>query len=114
MDRRDAVRDYYDAIDAGDYDRLRTLLAPEFVQHRPDRTFDGRDRFVEFMREERPRTDTEHLIDEVCVGDSGDVDGVTVFVRGRLRAVDGTELFGFVDVHRLAGRRIRSLTTYTT
>lgn len=114
MDRRDAVRDYYDAIDAGDYDRLRTLLAPEFVQHRPDRTFDGRDRFVEFMRDERPRTDTEHLIDEVCVGDPRDADGVTVFVRGRLRAVDGDELFGFVDVHCLAGRRIRSLTTYTT
>jgi hypothetical protein len=36
-----------------------------------------------------------------------------VFVRGRLRTVDGEDLFGFVDVHRVVDGRIRSLDTYT-
>jgi len=59
------VRAYYDALDTGDYDRLATLLAPEFVQRRPDRTFEGRGRFVAFMRDERPMTDTSHAVDAV-------------------------------------------------
>jgi ketosteroid isomerase-like protein len=109
MDRRDAVRDYYDAIDAGDYDRLRDLLAPGFVQRRPDRTLDGRDRFVRFMREGRPRTDTEHVVEAVGVDD----DAPTVFVEGRLRTADGDDLFGFVDVHRVGDAGIESLRTYT-
>jgi ketosteroid isomerase-like protein len=109
MDRRDAVRDYYDAIDAGEYDRLRDLLAPGFVQHRPDRTLDGRDRFVRFMREGRPRTDTEHVVEAVGV----DAEASTVFVEGRLRTADGDDLFGFVDVHRVGDAGIESLRTYT-
>jgi hypothetical protein len=122
MDRRDAVRGYYDAIDAGDYDRLRGVLASDFVQHRPDRTLDGPDRFVQFMREERPRTDTEHVLTAVGVTGDGDGDGddgggdgdvSTVFAEGRLRAADGDDLFGFVDVHRVSDAGIESLTTYT-
>jgi len=111
MDRRDAVTGYYDAIDAGDYDRLRALLASEFVQRRPDRTLDGPDQFVRFMREERPRTDTEHVLD--AVGDDGNDGETTVFAQGRLRGNDGTDMFGFVDVHRVGDDGIESLTTYT-
>lgn len=107
MDRRDVVTGYYDAIDAGAYDRLAAFLAPEFVHRRPDRTLDGREQFVTFMRKDRPRTDTEHVLDEVVVGDE------TVFARGRLRAADGGDLFGFVDAFRVADGRIESLTTYT-
>lgn len=107
MDRRDAVVEYYDAIDAGAYDRLRDRLTPEFVHRRPDRTLDGRERFVRFMREERPRTDTEHVLESVCVGER------ETFARGRLRTADGDDLFGFVDVHRIEGDRIASLATYT-
>lgn len=111
MDRCDAVRAYYDAIDAGDYERLCGLLVPEFAHRRPDRTLDGRDRFVRFMREERPRTDTEHVLEEVCA--ATDEPGMaTVFARGTLRTTGGDDLFGFVDVHRV-GDRIESLTTYT-
>ncbi|QGX95420.1 nuclear transport factor 2 family protein [Haloplanus rallus] len=101
------VRAFYAAIDAGEYDRLRGLLAPEFVHHRPDRTLDGRERFVRFMREERPRTDTEHVLDSMCVGHG------ETFARGRLRAEGDGDLFGFVDVHRIDGDRIASLSTYT-
>ena len=113
MDERDGdgaeatVRAFYGAIDAGEYDRLRGLLAPEFVHHRPDRTLDGRERFVRFMREKRPRTDTEHVLESVCVG------GGEAFARGRLRADGDGDLFGFVDVHRVNGDRITSLSTYT-
>jgi ketosteroid isomerase-like protein len=112
MDRRAAVRGYYDAIDAGEYDRLRDLLAPEFVQRRPDRTFDGREAFVRFMREERPRTDTEHVIETVCVPDET-ADTATVFAHGHLRGGDGETLFGFVDIHRVGSAGIESLSTYT-
>jgi ketosteroid isomerase-like protein len=58
--RVEAVRTYYESIDAGAYDALRPLLAPGFVHDRPDRTFEGRDRFVSFMRDERPDPDTTH------------------------------------------------------
>ena len=86
------ARAYYEAVDAGEYDRLRSLLAPDFVQRRPDRTFEGRDRFVAFMRDERPNTDTTHAVERVYPAGPG------VAVRGRLLDADGDELFAFVDV----------------
>ncbi|QHS17647.1 nuclear transport factor 2 family protein [Halopenitus persicus] len=89
---RNRARRYYEAIDAGDYATLRELLAPSFVHDRPDRTLEGRDRFVRFMREERPRTDTRHTIDGVYAN------GEDVAVRGRLLDDAGAELFAFVDV----------------
>jgi len=64
------VRSYYDAIDAGEYDRLRGLLDEGFVQRRPDRTFEGAAAFVGFMRSGRPRTDTTHRLDEVYLRSS--------------------------------------------
>ena len=39
------VREYYDALDSHDYDRLESLLAPDFVHDRPEMTLDGRERF---------------------------------------------------------------------
>ncbi|MFC7070434.1 nuclear transport factor 2 family protein [Halobaculum lipolyticum] len=135
------VRAYYRAIDDGEYDDLAALLAPGFVHDRPDRTLSGRASFVRFMREERPRTDTEHAVDAVyrrsrddadgagedasdgdaSDADASDADAAEVAVRGRLLdAADGTALFGFVDVFRVgesAGTDGRTgvvrLTTYT-
>jgi len=100
------VRAYYDALDTGDYDRLATLLAPEFVQQRPDRTFEGRGRFVAFMRDERPMTDTSHAVDAVYP------DGPGVAVHGRLLDADGDEVFAFVDVFSVADGRLTALETY--
>lgn len=102
----DLVRAYYAAIDAGDYDRLRSLLAPGFVQRRPDRTFDGRDRFVAFMRDERPDTDTTHAVDRVYPAGPG------VAVRGRLLDADGDEVFAFVDAFDADDGRLTALETY--
>lgn len=108
----ETVRGYYDTIDAGDYDRLSALLDPSFVHHRPDRTIDGRDAFIRFMREERPRTDTVHELDAVFVHTEGDRPA-TMAVEGSLLA-HGEMLFSFVDVHRLAATgQIASLRTYT-
>jgi ketosteroid isomerase-like protein len=100
------ARAYYDALDAGEYDRLASLLAPEFVQRRPDRTFEGRERFVAFMRDERPNTDTTHAVDRVYAAGPG------VAVRGRLLDADGEELFAFVDVFGSDGETLTALETY--
>jgi ketosteroid isomerase-like protein len=101
------ARAYYEAIDAAAYDRLRGLLAEGFVQHRPDRTLEGADRFVRFMREERPETDTTHAVEEVYTSENG------VAVRGRLLRADGSEWFGFVDTFRVEDGRLAALSTYT-
>ncbi|ELZ44734.1 hypothetical protein C463_07257 [Halorubrum californiense DSM 19288] len=97
---------YYDALDAGEYDRLASLLAPDFIQRRPDRTFEGRDRFVAFMRDERPNTDTTHVVERVYPAGHG------VAVRGRLLDADGVELFAFVDVFSVDAGRLTALETY--
>ncbi|ELZ61409.1 MULTISPECIES: nuclear transport factor 2 family protein [Halorubrum] len=100
------ARAYYGALDTGEYDRLRSLLDPGFVQNRPDRTFEGRDRFVAFMRDERPNTDTTHVVERVYPAGPG------VAVRGRLLDADGEELFAFVDVFGVEDGRLTALETY--
>ena len=103
------VRSYYRATDDGRYDALRGLLAPEFVHDRPDRTFDGRETFVSFMRDERPLTETAHEIDGIYASE----DQSEVAVRGRLLDSDGEQLFGFVDVHAVEDGSIAHVRTYT-
>ncbi len=105
-DRVRLVRAYYDALDAGEYDRLADLLDPAFVQRRPDRTFEGRDRFVAFMRDERPMTDTTHAVDAVYPHGPG------VAARGRLLDAADAELFAFVDVFDVDDGRLAALETY--
>jgi len=99
---------YYRAIDGDDYALLSALLVEEFVHDRPDRTIEGRDRFVRFMRDERPQTDTTHPLDGVYQQRSGD----GVAVRGRLLDASGDPIVGFVDVFEFAEGRIRRLETY--
>jgi len=116
------ARAYYDVLDAGEYGRLAALLDPEFVQRRPDRTFEGRDRFVAFMRDERPMTDTTHAVDAVYSGgpdgpggpgvSDGPGDRSGVAVRGRLLGADGGEVFAFVDVFSVEDGRLTALETY--
>jgi hypothetical protein len=123
------ARAYYGAIDAGAYDRLADLLAPEFVHRRPDRTLVGRESFVEFMRSGRPRTDTTHAVDALYRQHGAPDDPVEVAVRGRLLAdgggrpdgdgdgrgtdEDDETLFGFVDVFVVESGRLVSLRTYS-
>jgi len=101
------AREYYRAIDDGAYDALASVLHPEFVQERSDRTLAGREAFVRFMREDRPETDTVHEVDAVYEGPGG------VAVRGRLLRNDGSEWFGFCDVFDVDGGRLTRLRTFT-
>jgi len=107
MDRTATARAYYEALDDGEYDRLADLLTADFSQSRPDRRFDGRDRFIQFMREERPQTDTAHPIDDVFEHSDG------VAVEGRLLGSDGGLIAAFVDVFSFDGDRIAEVRTYT-
>jgi len=116
------ARAYYEAIDGGDYDQLASLLAPSFVHDRPDRTIDGRERFVRFMREERPQTNTTHPLDGLyCRQEDGtaeQIDGEStataeVVARGRLLDADGERIVGFVDVFTFDGDDIERIETYT-
>ncbi|AFZ72381.1 nuclear transport factor 2 family protein [Natronobacterium gregoryi] len=102
------VRQYYDALDENDYAALESVLAPAFVQRRPDRTFENREAFVQFMREKRPNTDTNHDLESIVV----DADRERVAVRGRV--VDGdTLLFEFADFFELEDGRLVRLETYS-
>ncbi|MFC7156587.1 nuclear transport factor 2 family protein [Halomarina halobia] len=116
MDAADLAREYYRAIDEADYDALATVLAPGFVHDRPDRTIEGRDAFVRFMREERPDPDTTHVLDAVFSGEGADgedgTSGEGVAVRGRLLREDGEEWFRFVDVFAVEDGALAGLTTY--
>ncbi|ELY53633.1 nuclear transport factor 2 family protein [Natronolimnohabitans innermongolicus] len=98
MDAAALVRRYYDALDSHEYDALEDVLAPEFVQRRPDRTFESRDAFVRFMREERPNPDTSHELEAVIA------EGECVAVRGRV-CDDGARLFDFADFFELDRKR---------
>jgi ketosteroid isomerase-like protein len=123
MTPTEAARAYYEAVDAGAYDRLAELLAPDFAQRRPDRTLVGRESFVSFMRDRRPRTDTTHHVDAVyrlvqsTPGENLDTPGdpaAEVAVRGRVRTDDEELQFGFVDVFAVDTEgRLASLRTYT-
>ena len=120
----DQARAYYRALDTGDYDLLAALLAEGFVHDRPDRTIEGRERFVRFMREERPQTDTTHPVDTVFEAEGGAAsderrassgqrpDGA-VAVRGRLLDADGDRIARFVDVFEFTAGYIDRVETYT-
>ncbi|HET7323109.1 MAG TPA: nuclear transport factor 2 family protein [Halococcus sp.] len=104
---RELVNSYYTTIDEGRYDDLYDLLAPEFVHERPDRTLDGRETFIEFMRDERPLTETSHKLDAVYRNEH------ELAVRGRLLDAADERLFGFVDVHTIEEGRIVRVRTFT-
>jgi len=122
-----AARAYYRALDDHDYDALAALLAPEFVHDRPDLTLEGRERFVAFMREERPQTDTTHRIDAVYRTAERDGDGAAertddeptggettdVAARGRLLTADGERITGFVDAFTVVDGDLVRVDTFT-
>ena len=115
MNPAEAARSFYAAIDEHRYDDLADLLAAEFVHQRPDRTFEGRETFVDFMRDDRPQTDTSHAIDAVYVGENGSSTAPRheVAVRGRLLGTNDDRLFGFVDVHTVKDGSVARIRTYT-
>ena len=109
MDNTALARSYYEAIDEDDYGLLADILAPGFAHDRPDRTIEGRERFVRFMREERPMTDTTHPLDGVYT----EPERGEVAVRGRLLDPEGSEVVAFVDVFEFGAGAITQLKTFT-
>lgn len=107
MDADALARSYYGAIDAGGYEDLRELLAPEFTQIRGDRTFDDREAFVSFMQHDRPDRDTTHEIEHVTA--TAD----RVVVEGTLRRSNGEIWFEFADAFDVEDGNLASLRTYT-
>ncbi|MFW6384485.1 MAG: nuclear transport factor 2 family protein [Halodesulfurarchaeum sp.] len=99
------AREYYRAIDAGDYEALAAVLDPDFTHERGDRTLSGRETFVHFMANERPETDTTHEVRRIYTGPGG------VAVAGVLRRADGTLFFRFVDAFEV-DERLSHLVTY--
>ena len=112
MSHAQLVERYYDAIDDADGEALTAMLDPEFRHDRPDRVLEGRDRFVEFMLEDRPRTETVHADDTVFLPTDEAHDG-DVAVHGRLFDDDGSELFAFVDLFTVEAGVITHLRTFT-
>lgn len=104
-DREQLSRAHYECLDSGDYERLESILTATFVHERPDMTLSGREEFVTFMREQRPRTDTTHRIETVYLSDDGTA------VEGRLVA-DSETLTGFVDLFEFDDGRIDRIDTY--
>lgn len=107
MEAAELARSYYEAIDDGDYEALAELLAPDFVQVRGDRTFESREAFVRFMRDDRPTTDTIHEVHHVTAQSD------RVVVEGSLRDADGDELFRFADAFAVEDGRLAHLRTYS-
>ena len=93
----DAVRRYYDRIDAEDYEAVFSLFADDVTYERPGQSnLDGMEEFREFYREDRPLEDGEHEVHDVVA------DGDVVAVRGEFSGEqDGESVaFGFADFHR--------------
>ncbi|MFP8891883.1 nuclear transport factor 2 family protein [Natrialbaceae archaeon A-CW2] len=114
---RELVRDYYAALDEHAYGALEDLLDAEFVQHRPDRTFENRAAFIAFMRDGRPNPHTRHELEDISI--ERDHKGVaTVVVHGRVLDEPAAEesetevaLFAFTDRFSLEEGRIVHLET---
>jgi ketosteroid isomerase-like protein len=103
----ETARAYYEALDAGDYDRFADLLASGVVHERPDRTIEGRDALVGFMRDDRPQKGTSHEVRDVYESSDG------AAAEGRLRDADGNLLFEFADAFEFEDGRIVRVRTYT-
>ena len=107
----DAVRAYYDHIDAEEYDAVFSLFADDVTYDRPGQsTLDDMAEFREFYLEDRPLEDGDHEIRQLVA------DGDTVAVRGRFtgRQDDEEVAFDFADFHRFDDDgKIEARWTYT-
>ena len=107
MDHETLVDEYYRCLDAHEYEPLESVLHPEFVQHRPDRRFESRKAFVEFMATGRPNTETAHQVDALLASTA------SLAAHGRLFDSEGEELFEFIDVFQFEEGRILVVDTFS-
>ena len=107
MDHSTLVDEYYRCLDAHEYETLESVLHPEFVQHRPDRSFESREACVEFMATGRPNTDTTHQVEALLESTA------SLAAYGRLFDADGQQLFEFIDVFRFDDGQILAVDTFS-
>ncbi|PSP15245.1 ketosteroid isomerase [Halobacteriales archaeon QH_10_67_13] len=110
VDPEATAREYYETVDAGDYERLVELFAEDVRYDRPGQgVLEGRDRLLTFYREERPLENGSHEVHDVLV------DGDRVAVRGRFTGeLDGDRVaFGFADFHEFEDGLIARRYTFT-
>ncbi|GGL63383.1 nuclear transport factor 2 family protein [Halocalculus aciditolerans] len=110
-DYEDAVRRYYEYVDAEAYEDLYALFADDVTYERPGRdAIQGQDAFRAFYEDGRPLEDGEHTVHAVVV------DGDTAAVRGTFSGVQGGDRveFGFADFHEFDDDgKITNRYTYT-
>jgi len=110
----DTVHEYYDTIDEKRYDDLSDILDPEVVHYRPSGTLEGREEFVEFMRDERPMEETTHKVDGFYGTGPKVADGTEVVAFGRVVSDEDDEtLFDFLDLFVFEDNAIKKIRTYT-
>jgi ketosteroid isomerase-like protein len=91
------VRQYYEYVDAEDYDAVFSLFAEDVTYERPGQAnLSGMDEFRTFYLDDRPLEDGKHEIHDIVAN------GDTVAVRGTFTGMQGGEevSFGFADFHR--------------
>jgi len=96
MDSPAIVTEYYRCLDEHEYETLKSVLAADFMQYRPDRTFEDRAAFISFMRDDRPLTNTQHEIKTIKQSSE------TIAAYGRLLDSDGEEVLSFIDVFEIS------------
>ena len=103
---------YYTALDNDEYSVLRELLSTDFTQFRPDRTFEEKSAFIDFMQHNRPHNETTHAISGWY--GSKQADPRSICAEGELKLADESTLFQFIDVLLLdADGKIQTISTYT-
>lgn len=104
------VREYYELVDAGDYEALVNLFAEDVRYERPGQgAITGRDELRTFYNEGRPLEDGAHEIHDVVTTDD------RAAVRGQFTGdLDGeTVTFDFADFHEFANGEIVQRYTFT-
>lgn len=110
----ETVHKYYDTIDEKRFDEIGDVLDSEVVHYRPGGTLEGREEFVEFMREERPTKETTHKVDGFYGTGPKVADGREVVAVGRVVSDENDEtLFDFLDLFVFEGDKINEIRTYT-
>jgi ketosteroid isomerase-like protein len=110
----ETVNEYYDAIDEEDFEKLTDLIDPEVVHYRPGGTLEGREEFIEFMRDERPMEETTHKVDGFYGTGPKVADETESAAVGRVMNDEDEEtLFDFLDLFVFEGNAIKKIRTYT-
>jgi ketosteroid isomerase-like protein len=101
---------YFEALDAPDYDALRSVFAPDIVYLYPDAApIEGLDDAIRFFEEEKPTSDTDHHITQYVHGPS-----VTVAEGVSTGLLDGDPFEShFCDVIEFDDGRIDRLAVYS-